>query len=142
MIRKLSLALVVLALTTAGCSTPAAEPSTGATPSSAPAARRSGDPNRLTLAEIEATPGLTTAYDAVQRLRPNWLRVSGARAGDGQIVVFQNTTRMGTVDALRQVSIEVVGSMRYLDTLDANNQLPVSGLGPVGGAIVISTRGR
>jgi hypothetical protein len=122
----------------AGCSAPSAEPSSGA----APVAARASDPDRLTQVEIEATPGLSTAFDAVQRLRPAWLRATRARAGDGQIVVFQNSTRMGTVDALRQISIEVVSSMRYLDSVDANNQLPVAGMGPIAGAVIVSTRGR
>ena len=137
MIRNLSIAALA-ALALAACS--AAPAGTAAGP--APAASRASDPDRLTLAEIEATPGLSTAYDAVQRLRPAWLRATRARAGDGQILVFQNTTRMGSLEALRQISIEVVGSMRYMDSVDANNQLAVSGAGPVAGAIIVNTRGR
>ncbi|HEX8393165.1 MAG TPA: hypothetical protein VF665_12545 [Longimicrobium sp.] len=137
MIRNLSLAALAATLALAGCSAAPANPATG----TAPVAARASDPSRLTQAEIEATPGLSTAFDAVQRLRPAWLRATGARS-DGQILVFQNTTRMGTADALRQISIEVVGSMRYLDSVDANNQLAVAGMGPVAGAIIVSTRGR
>lgn len=137
MFKQFTLA-VAATLMLAGCSASSGQPASG----SAPVAARASDPDRLTQAEIEATPGLSTAFDAVQRLRPAWLRATRARAGDGQILVFQNSTRMGTADALRQISIEVVSSMRYLDSVDANNQLPVSGVGPVAGAIIVSTRGR
>ncbi|NNC29628.1 hypothetical protein HKM21_10125 [Longimicrobium terrae] len=137
MLRKSALVALTAALALGACA-----PAPGASTGAAPSAARSSDPNRLTLAEIESAPGMSTAYDAVQRLRPAWLRVTGARASDGQIAVFQNGTRMGTVEALRQISLEVVGSMRYLDSVDANNQLQVSGMGPIAGAIIVSTRGR
>lgn len=135
MLKSLALVALTASLTLGGCAAPAAQGAAGATGQAAPAR---SDRDRLTRADIEATPGLATAYDAVQRLRPHWLRVTGARASDGQVAVYHNNARVGGPEALRQIAIETVGSMRYLDAQDAANQL--SGFSrPVGGAILVST---
>lgn len=136
MLKSLALVLLASSLTLGACAAPAAQGGASAGSSSAAPART--DRDRLTRAELDATPGLATAYDAVQRLRPHWLRVTGARASDGQVAVYHNNTRVGGPEALRQIAIETVGSMRYLDAQDASNQL--SGFNrPVGGAILVST---
>lgn len=135
MLKPFALVLLTASLALGACAAPAAQGGSAASGSAAPAR---SDRDRLTRAEIEATAGLATAYDAVQRLRPHWLRVTGARASDGQIAVYHNNTRVGGPESLRQISIETVGSMRYLDAQDASNQL--SGFNrPVGGAILVST---
>ncbi|HEX6040096.1 hypothetical protein [Longimicrobium sp.] len=138
MLKPLALALLTASITLGACAAPAAQGGTSAPSASGSAAPARSDRDRLTRADIDATPGLATAYDAVQRLRPHWLRVTGARASDGQVAVYHNNTRVGGPEALRQIAIETVGSMRYLDAQDASNQL--SGFNrPVGGAILVST---
>lgn len=138
MLKSLALVLVTASLTLGACAPAAQGGADGSSPSGAAAPARS-DRDRLTRAEIDATPGLATAFDAVQRLRPHWLRVTGARASDGQVAIYHNNTRVGGPESLRQISIETVGSMRYLDSQDASNQLAGFGNGPVAGAIMVST---
>jgi hypothetical protein len=139
MLKSVALVLLSASLTLGACAPAAQGGSTGSAASGSTAAPARSDRDRLTRADIEATPGLATAYDAVQRLRPHWLRVTGARASDGTVAVYHNNTRVGGPEALRQISIETVGSMRYLDAQDAANQLSGIAGGPIGGAIMVST---
>jgi hypothetical protein len=116
---------------------------------------RSDRRNALTPEELRAQPEVRTAYDAVQRWRPEWLRVSAAQiqpnrclAGGcrmqtpavvGQILVFRDRTRLGTVNALHEIPITSVREMRYLNAEDARALLPLSDMGPgsVAGAVVV-----
>jgi hypothetical protein len=68
---------VLSACATSGQTTPASEPSESA-PAQAGAAAERRNAFVLTAAEIAASPGLQNAYDAVQALRPHFLRTRGA----------------------------------------------------------------
>lgn len=88
--------------------------------------------------------GATNLYDVVQRLRPQWLTGTSASnfSGGGQaIVVYQNNTQLGGLDALRQLSPGYAETMRFLDGSEASNTLPGLGSRRVAGAIVVVTPG-
>jgi hypothetical protein len=95
----------------------------------------------ITSEEIRSS-GARDAYEVVERLRPLWLRSRGARSSghlDTEILVYLNGSRMGGPDALRSISMELIGSIRYLDGPRATAELPGIGSRHVEGAIVITT---
>lgn len=96
--------------------------------------------NRLTAEEILAS-GASTAYDAIERLRPRWLRVRMERSHNQatEIVVFVDNMQMSGMDALRDVDARLVRSIRWLDSAQAG-QMPGMGSRHVEGAIVVETR--
>ncbi|MEJ2186480.1 MAG: hypothetical protein P8Z36_11130 [Gemmatimonadota bacterium] len=87
-----------------------------------PGERRSADV--ITAAEIQKVTGLTTAYDAVQRLRPQFLRTHGRSTfvGSEGIVVYVDGMQRGGVDALRQIGINDVKEIRYVNARDATTK--------------------
>lgn len=88
--------------------------------------------------------GVTNLFEAVQRLRPEWLRGANLSnlAGSGQeLVVYQNQTPLGGVEELRELTPEYAASLRFLDGPTASNTLPGLGSRRVAGAIVIVTPG-
>lgn len=101
------------------------------------------DVNRLTQEQLREASE-TNVYDIIQRLRPNWLRTRADRSFGMTtgIVVYQNQTLLGNLDSLRQISPEMIISIRYLDGVTASNTLPGLGSSHVDGAIVLETRGR
>ena len=86
--------------------------------------------------EIAAAEGVVTVYDAIQRLRPQWLTNSRARnvGSNDQLVVYLDTNRYGTIESLRQLPIGGITDIRYLNAAEATNRF---GTGHAGGAIVI-----
>ncbi|HST60432.1 MAG TPA: hypothetical protein VLK84_17160 [Longimicrobium sp.] len=123
----------------AGCAPATAE---GGASAGASAGTSSGNrirANVLTRAEIEGS-GTTNLYDAIQRLRPQWIRNSAQTnygGGGTEIVVYQNTTLLGGLDALRQIAPGYAENVRYLDASTATNTLPGLGSRKVAGAIVV-----
>lgn len=105
-------------------------------------------PNRrrdvITREEIVES-GVTNLYDAVQRLRPAWLRgtrASNYRAGGMGYVVYQDNTPLGGLEALRELLPGYAEELRFLDGPTASNTLPGLGSRRVAGAIVIVTPGK
>lgn len=96
----------------------------GCAPSRSPVTRT---PNEITPAEIAAAD-VRTAYELVERLRPVWLRSRGERSLrlPTEIVVYQNETMLGGLESLRALPIEMVHSMRVLDSAEAGR---LTGLG-------------
>ena len=95
--------------------------------------------NELSRAEIE-TANVATAYDAVQRLRPQYLRSRGKSSINRPAqfaAVFLDGTPVGGLDALRRISAAAVGSIRYLSGSEATQRF---GTGYEGGAILVETR--
>ena len=90
--------------------------------------------------EIQAVPA-ANAYEAVSRLRPEWLRRRGQISirdpGAGEVVVYLDGVRFGGPGALRNIRAESVVHMEYLDASDATTRF---GTGHGGGAILIRTR--
>src|ERR1700693_5779425 len=82
--------------------------------------------NILTFNEIAAAHAdVTTAYDAVSRLRPNWLAshgVTSTTAGgtDTQYAtVFVDGQAYGDIESLRNIPVYHVGEFRYYNITEA-----------------------
>ncbi len=94
---------------------------------------------RAELVEID----VRNAYEAVDRLRPLWLRVrGGARSFSTttEVAVFQDDMYLGDLDALERMGTEGIYTIRFVDGPTA--QATLSGIGDrhIRGAIVISMR--
>jgi hypothetical protein len=151
-IRSLALAgaLVVAAAALAESASAQAAPATPATPAAAPQQQGSGNTERrreprrrrdvITRDELMES-GATNLYDAVDRLRPQWMRARGATNLGGSagtaVVVYQGNTQLGGLDALRSITLEFAEELRFLDSSQASNTLPGLGSRAVAGAIVI-----
>ena len=102
--------------------------STGANPS---VSRQSA--SGLTAEEIEqAHADATTLYDAVARLRPNWLAAKGVTSGyynaDTQYAqVFLDGQQYGGISTLRNIQAYNVGIIRYYDVTQAGARFGLKG---------------
>jgi len=93
--------------------------------------RRSGV---LTSAEIAgAHADITTAYDAVARLRPNWLAAHGITSGQSNGAgteyawVYLDGQRYGDLNTLRNIAAYNVGDIRYYDVTQAGARFGLHG---------------
>ena len=133
--RNLFLAAAIAALSSAGC----------ASSGTANPRITEASPDRITAAEIEATPGASTAFDLVRRLRPRWLQagptgsIGGGRVSNQVLLVYLDGNRLGTADALRTLSSSGIKSMQYYDAVRAATVLREIGSEAISGAIVITT---
>ncbi len=80
--------------------------------------------NFLAADEIVATNAdLGTAYDALARLRPNWLSAHGVSSFDPRgsefAVVFLNGHQYGGLESLRNIPAYQVANFRYYDITQA-----------------------
>ena len=150
-IRSLALAgaLAAAAFTADGASAqvqpaPPATPAAGAQQQQAAAPERRRASRRrqevITRDELEES-NARDLYEAVERLRPQWLRPRGVTNFGGTagtaIVVYQGDTPMGGLEALRSMGLEFAQELRYLDSSQASNTLPGLGSRSVAGAIVV-----
>lgn len=120
-LRYLSTMLFAVALACASSGTSAATP------------RRST--TTISGEEIAST-GVSTVYDAIQRLRPQWLtssRMRGSGTSDA-LQVYLDMNRFGTMEALRQLPVGGISEVRYLSAAEATNRY---GTGHSGGVILI-----
>jgi len=94
-----------------------------------------GDPNVLTAAEISsAKAGEASAYEAIQRLRPQFFRTRGRLGSEpgGDVSVSVDGGPLSTLDALRNVPATTVKEIRYLSANDAAQRYGVRAYsGPV-----------
>jgi hypothetical protein len=111
---------------------------------SPPSTARSGrDPNLLTREEILASYA-TNAYDAVARLRPNFLVFHGQNTINGTDTgypkVYLDHILFGDLTSLRSLDPNAIREIRYYNAAAASSRF---GLGNASGAIeVISETGR
>lgn len=107
----------------------------------APGSEGRGDPNMISAQEVESA-GVNNAYELIERLRPMWLRSRGGRSIrlETQIVVYLNRSMLGDPEALRDIPIEIVRSVRVLDAAEAG-RLPGLGSRHVERAILVETGG-
>lgn len=139
MIRPAPIALVVLALLASACaSTPSAEP---ADPAVQQTTRRS--PNVISEEELTASTA-RNALEAVQRLRPEWLRGRGGAGmsdvrelNPADLVVYVGNSRYGGMQSLSQFPLTTIKSLRYYNASEATNRW---GTNHSGGAIVVTSR--
>ena len=110
-------------------------------------AQKKGDRNLITRLDIdEGGTGLVTAYDAVQRLRPNWLRPSfgkiavASTSSDQENAttprVYINDVRQQAPEDMRTVRIARVTEIKFLEQSRA---VQMMGPGHEAGAILITT---
>ena len=82
-----------------------------------------------------------TRYQAIQQLRPRWLQVVGGPRSfsiETAVVVFQDNMQLGTQDVLKQMGVEGIYTIRYMDGTTAKASLPGLGDRHLQGAILIS----
>jgi len=104
------------------------------------AAPRKG--NLLTAAEIAAANAdNATAYEAVARLRPNWLVARGvATSGPEFPVVFVDGQQFGAPESLRNIQAYHVADIRYHDITQAGARFGIKG--GTGGVIEVRSKVR
>jgi hypothetical protein len=102
------------------------------------AAPRKG--NLLTAAEIAAANAdNASAYDAVARLRPNWLVARGvATQGPEFPVVFLDGQQFGAPESLRGIQAYHVEDIRYYDITQAGARFGIKG--GTGGVIEVRSK--
>ncbi len=97
--------------------------------------------NLLTRAEL-ASVSANNAFEAIERLRPQWLRPRGPSSvtqpeGDWPLVYMDNV-RAGDVNMLATIPVDDIGEMRFITGSDATTRW---GTGVTGGVIeIISLR--
>jgi hypothetical protein len=105
------------------------------------------NPNVITTEEIGQSTA-STAYELIQRLRPNYLRTRGAVHGSPtasgenrletvDLVVYLNENRLGGTDQLRQMPISEIREIRYYSASEATTKW---GTGHSAGAIQVVSR--
>jgi hypothetical protein len=99
--------------------------------------------NILAAAEIVAARAdLTTAYDAVARLRPNWLVSHGLSSFDLRsnefAIVFVDGQRYGGIETLRDIPAFQVARFRYYDVTQAGSVYGIKA--GTGGVIEVTTK--
>lgn len=101
----------------------------------------SGGSRNLITAEDLNDPAVQSlnALEAVDRLRPRWLRSRTSSRGGGQTrpVVFLNGARYGGLDALQNIQVGDVEQIRFINARDATTRF---GTGVQGGVIAVETR--
>jgi hypothetical protein len=87
----------------------------------------------LTAEEIAAAHAdINTAYDAIARLRPNWLAPHGVTsgingAGTEFALVFVDGQRYGDLNTLRGIPAYQVGNVRYYNVTEAGARFGIHG---------------
>jgi hypothetical protein len=129
-------ALSLAVIATLGCAraTPNPEPAQPETR----AARRSN--NLVTEEELKQSTA-RNALEAVQFLRPDWLRGRGVAsmraATPPEVVVYLDNARLGSPQTLTQFAVTSIKELRFYSATEATNRW---GTGHSGGVIVVTTR--
>ena len=99
-----------------------------------------GGGNRLTQEQLAAT-NTSTLYDAISKLRPEWLSsrgpVSATDPTPTSVSVFMNGTLLGKVDVLRSMGALDVTDVRYWDAGQASARF---GMGHPRGVIEVTRK--
>jgi len=102
--------------------------------------------NLVTAEEIAtAHADVNSVYDALARLRPNWLATHGPTSvstggGAGVATVFVNGVQYGDFNSLRSMPAHEVAEMRYYDVTEAGARFGLRG--GTSGVIEIKTKVR
>ena len=100
------------------------------------------DRNYINQLEVDSVqvPGMT-AYDLIQKLRPQFLHSRGATSfrdlSSGDPDVYLDGVLYGRVESLKQIGADQVSSVEFLSSGDATTRF---GTNHVSGAILIRTR--
>lgn len=134
-----SLAVWFAVCAAAACASSGTQPSAQMSDSAgAPAAARRSA-NLITEDEIMKSSA-RDGHQAVQVLRPDWLRVRGASSLSGaqsDIVIYLNGQRFGGSASLAQFQATSIRDMRFLSPSEATNRF---GTGHNAGAILVRTK--
>lgn len=98
--------------------------------------------NVITREELQQV-NVRNLYEAIQQLRPRWLRVYGGPrsfSNETTVAVYQDEAYLGAQDVLQHMGLEGVYSIRYLDGTTAKATLTGLPSGFVQGAIIVSMR--
>jgi hypothetical protein len=92
----------------------------------------------ITTEEIDVAR-FSTAFEVVQALRPQWLRLRGRTSFNlsESVKVYFDNVLLGTPSQLRNVPSRAIGVIRFLDGNEATTRW---GLDHGQGAIVVSSR--
>jgi Arc/MetJ family transcription regulator len=100
----------------------------------------SGNRDLITAEQLRELDDLS-AYRAVQRLRPQWLRARGRSSIENQdaegVRVYVDDVRQGGVESMRNLQVIDIEEIRFLDSREATTRF---GIDHGNGAIVITTR--
>ena len=79
-------------------------------------------------------------YQAIERLRPRWLRARGTNFSGQSLVaqVFLNGSPRGEICVLRQIPVQDVSEVSFLSAIDAATRYGT--LAGTGGVILVRTR--
>ena len=99
---------------------------------------RPADRNVLTQAQL-ADHRFTTAYDAVEALRSNWLNTRGSDSFQtpSYVRVYLDNVSLGGKETLRTIAIGSINYIKYFDGISATSRW---GLDHGAGVIYVSTR--
>jgi hypothetical protein len=104
--------------------------------------RSARDSNVITRQELDASVA-RNAYDAVQNLRPTFLRSRGTQTFDPtvstQAAVYLDGQRYGDITALKSMNVDAIEEIRYLNPSTATSKY---GTNHTAGAIEVTTRMR
>jgi len=96
-----------------------------------------GPYNVLTASQLRDT-STQSVYDAIRRLRPQWLRVRGRTSinavGPDEPIVYVDGARYGSLNDLGRMDVNQVTRAEFVDPLEATTRF---GINHTGGAILI-----
>jgi hypothetical protein len=96
----------------------------------------------LTREDLESVQ-VSSVYDAVQRLRPQWISrplAPTGQPGSNPVLVYLDRHLLGTLDELRHITVDQVETLEFVSASDATTRY---GTGHPSGVIeVTSRRGR
>jgi hypothetical protein len=101
------------------------------------------NPKLLTAEEIAvAHADVVNTYDAISRLRPNWLASHGPMSSDPAnssfATVFVDGQLYGELNSLRNIPAYHVDNVRYYDVTEAGAKFGIKA--GIGGAIEVTSR--
>ena len=99
------------------------------------------NPDVLTNEDLRQTDlQSSTAFQAIQRMRPQWLRARGVRSLSGGSIfpkVLVDETQYREIDDLRRMSVAAIAEIRFIGPADATTRF---GTGYTAGVILVSLR--
>jgi hypothetical protein len=95
-------------------------------------------PSRELLGEVEIQNAhVSTAYEAITRLRPSFIRWQRITTGNERRLVYVDGTLMGGLDWLQAIPATDIHEVRLLTPLTGSGMYPLNNSG---GAIMITTK--
>jgi hypothetical protein len=122
-------AVVTIVLGTEGCTS-------HAPPKHAYATRLTSRSTRLDASEIAAS-GESTAYDALERLRPMLLRSIRTSSDLHERIVYLDGLKLGGIEQLRNIAAAGVAEIRAVNGIEAT---ALFGTGNSAGAIIVTSK--